>query len=43
MVVENNDIILDDERFTGTKGLWNLLRKDTQEDATEQDKINYLF
>ena len=42
VVVENNDI-LDDERFTGTKGLWNLLRKNTQEDATEQDKINYLF
>ncbi len=41
--VEDNDIILDEERFPGTKGLWDLLRKDTQEEATEEDKINYLF
>ena len=44
--IENDDIIIDDERFEGTPGLWKLITSENIPDISEyeaKDLYNYIF
>ena len=41
IVIKDNNIVVDDEKYEGTPGLWGLIVSKNPRDYTDEDKVNY--